>query len=315
MKPKLIFLELLVILGLGALLVQNVQVLSYAPNFPVVGLVAETRALECVPTFPVVGLVSSISVEDFFTEIVLDKFYIFTTSFNTSYWDVNNTISIDEYENIVKEYVRNNFQLSDRPPSEYKDSVGKISIPTSAYNQIQIKNGDIIINGPPFHVCSYGFTGIFTRDGKLKNAIVNDDYQDYSYRNSKLVVKPGKKLECNGLLVERCKMEVKFNLDGKAFKLTPGQSYKPTAKPIKSIFLLDSSDRKKRSDGTVVDFGMNTYVTYVLDFSDSVIQPTPLPTSTPTPTPEPEPSPEPTPPVENLNFFQKIWRWFVSLFR
>ena len=292
MKSKLIFLGFLVILGLGALLVQNVQ------------------ALKCVPTFPVVGLVSSISVKESYTEIVLDKFY----TFNNSDWDVNDTISIDRYENIVKEYVRNNFQLTEKPSSEYNERVGKISVPTSASNQTQIKNGDIIINGSPFHACSYRFTGLFTRDGKLRNATVNDSYQDYSYRNSKLVVEAGKELECDKN--DRCKMEVNFNLDGKAFKLTPGQSYKPTANSIKSIFLLDSSDLKKRSDGTTVfDWGSGTYVTYVLDFSDSVIQPTPLPTLTPTPTPEPEPSPELTPPVENLNFFQKIWRWFVSLFR
>jgi len=305
MKSKLIFLELLVILGLGTLPVQNV------------------RALKCVPTFPVVGLVSSISVTESYTEIVLDKFYALNTSdwgindtisVDTSGWVVNDTISIDRYENIVKEYVRNNFQLTEKPSSEYNEWVGKISVPTNAFNQTQIKNGDITINGPPFHVCSYRFTGLFTRDGKLRNAIVNDSYQDYSYRNSELAVEAGKELECDKN--DRCKIEVNFNLDGKAFKLTPGQSYKPTANPIKSIFLLDSSDLKKRSDGTTVfDWGSGTYVTYVLDFSDSAIQPMPSPTPTPNPSPTPEPSPEPTSPVENLNFFQKIWRWFVSLFR
>ena len=195
--------------------------------------------------------------------------------------------------------------------------MNQISVPTSVFNRAQIKNGDIIINGPPFHVCSYGFTGLFTREGVLKSAIVNDSYQDYSYRNSKLEVEAGRELECDNN--DRCKMEVNFKLDGTLFKLSPGQSYKPTGSSINSIFLLDSSDLKKRSDGIkVFDWGFGTYVTYVLDFSDSVIQPTPSPTPTPgptpTPTPEPQPSPEPTPPMENLNFFQKIWRWFISLF-
>jgi hypothetical protein len=292
MKSKLIFLALLATLVLGAFPIQNAW------------------ALSCVPTFPVIGVVGSISVKESYTEIVLDKFY----TFNNSDWGVNDTISIDRYENIVKEYVKNNFKLTEKPTSEYSEWVGKISVPTSAFNQTQIKNGDIIINGPPFHVCSYRFTGLFTRDGKLRNAIVNDSYQDYSYRNSKLKVEAGRELECDKN--DRCKMEVNFNLDGKAFKLIPGQSYKPTANPIKSIFLLDSSDLKKRSDGTTIfDWGFGTYVIfYVLDFSDSVIQPTPSSKPTPSPTPEPEPSPEPTPPVENLNFFQKIWRWLVSLF-
>lgn len=236
---------------------------------------------------------------------------------------VNNTISIDRYENIVKEYVRNNFQPSEKhrlQPSGYNEWAskwgGKISVPTSAFNQVQIVKGDIIIKGPPFRVCRYRFTGLFTRDGRLKSAIVNDNYQDYSYRNSKLEVKVGRVLECDKN--DRCKMEVNFKLDGKSFKLSPAQSYKPTGSSIKSVSLLDSSGLKKRSDGTTVfdsTKGYDIEVTYVLDFSDSTIQPTPTPASTPSPTPELQPSPKPIPPVENLNFFQKIWRWFISLFR
>lgn len=268
MKLKLI-LAFLTVLGLGVFATQDV------------------RALSCAQTFPVVGIVNSISVKETYTEIVLDKFY----TFENYAVGINNTFSIDLYENIVKEYVRNNFQLSEKQSSEYDEWVGKILVSTNAFNQTQIKNGDIIINGPPFHVCSYSFTGLFTRDGKLRSVIVDDSYQDYSYRNSKLEVEAGRELECdkNG----KCKMEVNFKLDGKSFKLSPSQSYRPTGSSIKSISLLDSSDLKKRSDGTtVLDWGFGTYVTYVLDFSDSIIQP-----------------------IENLNFFQKIWRWFTSLFR
>lgn len=276
--------------------------------------VQDVSALSCAETFPVVGTVSNITAKEPYMEIVLDRFY----TFDNSDWYVNNTYSIDRYENIVKEYVRNNYKLSEKPSSEYNKWVNKISIPTKAFSQTQIKNGDIIINGPPFHVCSYRFTGVFAKDGKLRSAVVNDSYQDYSYRNSKLGVEVGREIECDSN--DRCKMEVNFNVDGKSFILSPGQSHKPTGSMIKSISLLNSSDLKKRSDGTTVfEWGLGTYVTYVLNFSDSTIQPSPTPTpppsSTPTPTPEPQPSPEPTPPVENLNFFQKIWHWFVSLFR
>lgn len=282
MKIKLFSLVFLIVLILGVFPIQNVS------------------ALSCIPTFPLVGIVSNISLKEAYTEVALDKFY----TFNNSDWGVNNAISIDRYENIVKEYVRNNFRLSEKPTTEYTGWVSEISVPTSAFNQTQIVKGDIIINGPPFHVCSYRFTGLFTKDGKLRSAIVNDNYQDYSYRNSKLEVEAGRELECDKNDI--CKMEVNFKLDGKSFKLSPTQSYKPTGSSIKSISLLDSSDLKKRSDrAKVFDWGFRTYVTYVLDFSDSMIQPTPTP----------QPSTEPMPPVENLNFFQKIWLWFMSLFK
>ncbi len=267
-------------------------------------------ALSCVQTFPVVGVVSSITSKESYTEIVLDKFY----TFDNSDWNINETYSIDRYENIVKEYVKNNYQLSEKPSSEYSERLNLISVPTKALERVQLKNGDIIIKGPPFHVCNYRFSGVFTKDGKLQYAIVNDSYQDYSYRNSKLVVTVGKELECDKN--DKCKMEVNYQLDGKSFRLSPGQSYTPTGSMIKFVALLDSSDLKKRSDGmTMDDWGMGTYVNHIISFQDSEIKPTPFPTPTPSPNPSPTPTPVPTPEPENLNVFQKIWHWFVSLFR
>ncbi len=113
-------------------------------------------------------------------------------------------------------------------------------------------------------------------------------------------------------------MEVNYQLDDKSFRLSPGQSYTPTGNSIESITLLDSSDLKKRSDGTTIfGWGVETYINHIISFQDSEIKPTPLPTPnptlTPTPTPTPEPSPEPVP-IEKLNVFQKIWHWFVSSF-
>lgn len=271
--------------------------------------VQDAKALSCVQSFPVVGIVSDVSVTESYTEIVLDKFH----TFSGADWGINNTISIDQYENIVREYIKNNFQLSEELSSEHDGRVGKISVPTGAFNQTQIKNGDVIINGPPFHVCDYRFTGLFTRDGELRSAIVNDNYRDYSYRDSKLEVETGKELECDKN--DKCQIEVNFKLDGESFSLSPGQSYMSTESSIKAISLSDSSNPKKRSDGTIMfdEWGFDTYVTYVLFFPNSTIQPTPIPT--PTPALEPKPLPESTSSVENLNFFQKIWHWFISSFR
>ena len=119
-------------------------------------------------------------------------------------------------------------------------------------------------------------------------------------------------------------MEVNYQLDGKSFQLSPGQSYTPTGNSIKSITLLDSRDLKKRSDGTIMfDWGAGTHVNHIISFQDSEIKPTPTPNPSPnpTPTPDPNPTPNPTPepspvpvPVEKLNVFEKIWHWIVSFF-
>ena len=120
MKLKLLSSVFLTALVLSAFPAQNVH------------------ALSCAQTFPVIGIVNSVSVKESYAEIVLDKFY----TFNNSDWGINDTISIDQYENIVKEYARNNFQLSEKPASEYNEWINKISVPTSAFNQTQIKKNN-----------------------------------------------------------------------------------------------------------------------------------------------------------------------------
>lgn len=272
----------------------------------------KAEALSCIPTVPTIGTIDNVTKKESYSEILLDNVY----TFDTSDFATNQIISIDRYVNTVDTYVKNNFRLSEKPQSEYSEWVNKISLSTKVLDKISLQKGDIIIKGPPFHVCSYGFSGLFTRSGKLQYAAVNDNYGDYSYRNSKLIVEAGKELECDKN--DRCKMEVNYQLDGKSFRLSPGQSYAPTGNSIKSIALLDSSDLKKRSDGVMIhDWGFGTYVNHIISFQDSEIKPTPLPTPNPSPTPNPTPTPEPSPtpvPIEKLNVFQKIWHWFVSLF-
>lgn len=266
----------------------------------------KAEALSCAQIFPIIGTIDTVTKKESYSEILLDNVY----TFDTSDFATNQIISIDRYVNTVDAYIKNNFRLSE---NEYAN---KISLSTKVLDKISLQKGDIIITGPQLHVCSYGFSGLFTRSGKLQYAAVNDSYGDYSYRNSKLIVEAGKELECDKN--DRCKMEVNYQLDGKSFRLSPGQSYAPTGNSIKSITLLDSGDLKKRSDGTTMfDWGMGTYVNHIFSFQDSEIKPTPSPNSSPSPTPTPTPTPEPSPapvPVEKLNVFQKIWHWFVSLF-
>jgi len=266
------------------------------------------QALSCVETFPIIGTIDTVAEKESSSEILLDNVY----TFNTSDFTTNQTVSIDRYVNTVNTYIKNGFRLSEKPRLEDGGRVNKIPFSIKLLDEISPKKGDVIITGPQFHVCSYGFSGLFTRSGKLQYAAIKDGYGDYSYRNSKLIVEAGKELEC--AKNDRCKMEVNYQLDGKSFRLSPGQSYAPTGNSIKSITLLDSSDIKKRSDGTTMfDWGIGTNVNHIISFQDLEIKPTPSPNPSPTPTPTPESSPVPVP-VEKLNVFQKIWHWFLSLF-
>lgn len=254
--------------------------------------IQQTQALSCAQTFPLVGIVHDVTEHDTYTEFTLKQFY----TFDTSDWSTSGSISIDLYENIVSRYVSNNFHLSEQLAQEHSlEKSGKITIPVVAFKQVDITPGDILIKGPPFHVCSYRFTGIFNDDGSLRKAIISDDYQDYSYQGSTLEVEAGRELDCNG---SACTMEVNYVLDGEPFTLSPGQLHTPASGNISSVHLLESSDLKKRSDHTTVfDWGFSTYATYIIDFSYASTH-----------------SPQESSPTQNMNVFQRIWLWLKSLF-
>ncbi len=260
----------------------------------------KAQALSCARTTPLVGIVYDVSVnKNSLTKIFLDKAY----TFNTSDWVKDETVSIDRYESTVKDYINNNFQLSEVPITERG---AELSVPEKSLNEVQIKAGDIVIKGPHFHVCGYRFTGLFTKTGKLKQAIISDNYKNYSYRDDKLEVKAGKKISCGGPIQyfgDACEVEVDFKLAGQSFKLSPGRSYQPTDTQIKSVSLLNSSYTKEG----VHDWGLGTYVTYVLDFSDQTVEQATSANVSQTRRPVPQ--------TDNLNFFQKIWRQILAWFR
>lgn len=253
--------------------------------------VSPAHSLSCVPTYPIIGVVRNIETKESYIHVVLDKPQVF----DDSNFENNEEYSIDSYEDLVTEYVRNGFQITQALDSSYSKSTDTISLSAESLEHSQLRRGDILVNGPPFHVCNYSFYGVFLADGTLKSAVVNDSYQDYSYRNSSLMVKAGRELECDS--DERCSVAVNFTLNATPFTLSPGQVHVTANNPIKSVSLLDSSALKEGRDPTVIDdWGFDTYVTYVLHFL------------------EPAQSPSSPDPIESLNFFQRMWRWFVHLF-
>jgi len=270
----------------------------------------ETRGLTCAPTYPLIGIVTGIDTNEVYSNVILRNYYSFEYLVSGT-----SPISIDEYEKIAGNYIENNFELEenvDIPDLELFDWARSINVNNSAIDLLNIASGDIVIQGPPFHVCSYRFTGVFSSDGTFRGAVVDDNYNDYLYKGGELIVERGAELMCdsNGI----CSIEVNYTLDGTQFKLSPGESKVFEKGAFKNIALIDSSDRNIDENGLqLFDWGFGTYVTQVFFFSDTVdfkpAPPLPDPTPEPPPTPEPvpnpspksppapEPSPEPTPPT------------------
>ncbi len=198
--------------------------------------------------------------------IELDQVYISSIFRNAPVFDgTTEPYPIEQYEAIVTKYIQNNFKLDQTPPPDTSNRMFSIIVvPSESLSFITVKPGDIVMNGPPDKACIYGFTGIFTNQGKLTSAIVQDWYSDYSIRNTTLAVSPGRNLECEdrGNL---CTVTTNFQLDEKHFQLSPGESYEMADGPITSIRLVKSTVHKPESPAT----GTETSVNYILEFSES----------------------------------------------
>ena len=219
-------------------------------------------ALSCDPTSPKVGIVTDFNLLSEYSSrynISLDNVQSFEETNikrNGLYY------SIDDYENIVQSYLEGK-QLLELP--EYISDPNSVSISSAEFEKIELRRGDIIIEGPPFSVCGYTFLGIFSPDGQLKYIIINDA-SDYSYHEIKIEVTQGKEIECKNYY---CKVQVDYKVANEKFTLSLNQSYSPKATAFNSFTLLDSGIYKPPR---VPDWTMGKYLphlTYVIAFSES----------------------------------------------
>lgn len=255
-------------------------------------------ALSCIYTQPIIGVVATMQSDG--TNVTLGLEGVRT--FAPEKFAGKTSFSIDVYESIVDGYVSGDFTGLNE--TEEDASVGSVSVSVAAQQASRLAVGDIIVNGPPFHVCTYRFVGVFDSEGIPKTAIVNDNYQSYTYQGTQLYVSKAGEIGCNGQDV--CSYKINFALGNRETVLSPGEFQSFQSSPMSSIALLASSDLKavtsENGGGstTSFDWGFNTYVTYVIGLQ-GFDAPT---TSGPLPPPEPPIAPllpeEPETPVDPL---------------
>ena len=224
---------------------------------------SQVYALSCAYTQPIVGTLKESDADQ---SIILEDVYTFEDEDFVS----DGNISVDEYKQLVNSYINRDLSvlktLTSHPlNSEYQVRVGKIAL-----EKMSIEKGDVVVNGPPFHVCSYGFSGFFTPRGVIKYAVINDNYSDLTFKEDKLVVEQGNEVNCYG---DTCRMEVEYRLNDKSFILTPESSIGDLSTHIKGITLINSSGTKTQIDGSKKTdiWGMNNYVNQVIFFGDDKI--------------------------------------------
>lgn len=211
-----------------------------------------TLALSCAPTSEKIGIISDISLKNSELNIKLKNI----KSFDSSNIFKNHIFSVDEYKNIVQKYI-NGEKLLELP------NLMDLNLEYIPKN-LNVSQGDIYIKGPPFHICNYGFEGIYSSTGQLKYAIINDSFQNYNYKGKDIKIKPGKQYNCKKNL---CKVHVNYSIDNEKFSLNIDQSYHPKTKHFDSITLLDSSNYNEGKN-KIFDWGMGKFHNSVITFSD-----------------------------------------------
>ena len=183
-------------------------------------------------------------------------------------------INIDKYQEIVNEYIQNGNRLSKTPEDDWApNEIHFYPRLSGHFDNVVMQEGDIILNGPPLDFCGYGFIGIYSSDGKLKYAMINDAYKDYYFDGLTIKVEPGKPIACYGN-ESICEVQVDYRINDETFTLGTNEEYSPKDKPIKlvnSVYATVGKDGElirnmdiKNGPKRNVDVGK--YVSYTLHF-------------------------------------------------
>ena len=215
-------------------------------------MITGVSALSCDFTSPMIGKYNSIDSNYNWQTMNLDDVKPIKPNYSTS-----KIYSIDDYQKIVDDYVNGNLTKID---SVHRVS-NKIYINEEALRIVNLNKGDIIVQGPPMNVCGYGFLGVFNTEGELKYAVINDKFNDYSYKGKNIIVDSGKQNSCSE---DHCNVSLDVNVDNIEFSFLANES--KTVEGMKFTLLKAQDYKEKDADKEVIDWGLGKYARYVIDF-------------------------------------------------
>lgn len=216
-------------------------------------------ASSCARSYPKVGTFNEVVLDSSggspFTQISINNARTFETN------GINNDgiFNIDKYEDIAREYIKNNDKFAEVPKDDWTQN--EVKIFTEAIDKINIQKRGVIVNGIPINFCVYGFLGTFSPEGKIKYAVIRDTYGSYSYKGEIIEVEPGGQGECGQYT---CTVQANFKSSKEVFTLSGGESYKLKSDVIKSITLLYASVGKEGAPALSVD--LSKQVIYIIEF-------------------------------------------------
>lgn len=234
---------------------------------PLMAIGYSADALSCEKIYPKIASVDELELlSDGSFNLRLKQVY----SFSDNIANDLSVIGIDNYAQLAKEYANDNFELFiELDEEEFDQNFKLIKLKEGFANKINFENSDIIISGPPTHICSYVFLGIFDKGGNLKQALIRGDFTDYSFAEELIMARQGRDISCGGY---SCIVKTDFTIADKKFTLVPGQELELQDSLISKIFLLNSSAPEAGVDAErLFPWGQGRIVEYLLEFNPSKI--------------------------------------------
>ncbi|MDP3881078.1 MAG: hypothetical protein Q8Q32_02775 [bacterium] len=225
-------------------------------------------ALSCEEIRPRVATIDDFSImADGGLKLILKWVYSFPAEQISS----GQTLAIDNYLKIAADYSADNLdEFNGLANEKIAWNYEELLIKKDFYTKLSLADSDIIITGPPKHLCDDSFLGIFDKNAKLKQIIFKGDYHNLSFLGREILVGPGKELDCIGY---SCSVKTNFKIEGKEYALVPSQEISLENNFVSKIFLLNSSAPASRADAEkLFPWGGGRLTEYLLEFNVSLQQ-------------------------------------------
>lgn len=221
----------------------------------------DAHALSCLPTSPLIGIVATAPRAGSGSTIVveLDPAATFHDTAVQNGLSAQQAANIDAYAVLLRSFAAN---AENSAVSISASSRSTMTLPASVRESAAIKVGDVIAQGPPFHICGYSLYAIADAKGSLKSIVTTRGYGSYQVNDATVAVSVRQSLACRD---GSCTATVTVQNGANTAILAPGDTATFKEGPVASMKLHQSSvpDVQNPADPYLVSqrdpWGLQTY--------------------------------------------------------
>lgn len=281
----------------------------------------KAQALSCIATQPRIGTLEEVREgPERSLELGLKWVYTFKpTRINEGEGIV---IDLDKYKEIVREYIDDDLELFEQASTQEELiswDYNTLVLPPQSSAHMTFESGDIIVEGPPFHLCDYRLRAVFDSEGSLKYSYVEDPYNSYQFQGTEIHFEAGRSIACQGY---GCQVQAKISVGSDRVSFEPGETKTFESSLVESITLIDARAPESGIDAErLFPWGGGKMISHIISFNQRPGGSEPGVENTEEEAGEPEDGEEnmTTGTLElseekSESAFARFWSWLKSLF-